>query len=205
VTDIIAWSTVALGLMMVVSRRRSVCIVLMSLQSGLVGGEAVASAPGRSGPFVVAAAVLVLKTVVLTCFLAMAVQRTREQARVRASLDPMARLAVTLIAIVAAVLLMPPIAFLPQSAQQASIALLTIGAAMVLMRRATILQLIGLLVCENALALAAVSTPGGLPLVIELGAAFHLALFLSVGLAFHRKIYTVLGSGDSSLLRELHD
>jgi hydrogenase-4 membrane subunit HyfE len=204
-TDVIAWSTVALGLVMLVSRRRSVCIVLMSMQSALVGGEAVAVAPGRSTAFVVAAAVLVLKTAALTFFLTLAVRRTREAARVRASIDPLARLTATLIASVLAMLLMPRIDFLPASAQQASIALLTIGGAMVVMRRATILQLVGLLVCENALALAAVSTPGGLPVVIELGAAFHLALLLSVGLAFHRRIYVVLGSGDSALLRELRD
>ncbi|MHB8717403.1 MAG: hypothetical protein ACYDAC_00725 [Candidatus Dormibacteria bacterium] len=204
-TALIGWSTVALGLVMLVSRRRSVCIALMSLQSALVGGEAVAVAPGRSTAFVVAAAVLLLKTVVLTLFLIAAVRQTRERVRIRASTDPLARLAIVLIAVAATVLLVPPIAFLPEPAQQASLALLTIGGAMVVMRRATILQLVGLLVCENALALAAVNTPGGLPVVIELGAAFHLALFLSVGLAFHRRIYAVLGSGDSSLLRELRD
>ena len=72
-------------------------------------------------------------------------------------------------------------------------------------RRATLLQLMGILVCENAIALAAVSAPGGIPVIIELGAAADVIVFFSVGLAFHQRIFDVLGSGDSTVMRELHD
>jgi hydrogenase-4 component E len=75
----------------------------------------------------------------------------------------------------------------------------------VILRRATILQLVGLMVAENGLALAAVSVHGGMPVLIELGALFDLTLLISVAVAFHDRIFMLLGTGDSALLRELHD
>jgi hydrogenase-4 membrane subunit HyfE len=79
------------------------------------------------------------------------------------------------------------------------------GLAAVVLRRATILQLVGLLVAENGLALASISVPGGVPAVIELGALFDAVIVVSVALAFHDRIFHLLRTGDSSLLRELHD
>lgn len=198
-------TVVALGLLMLVSRRRSVCIVLMAVQSAAVGITALAVIPARSSAFVTAAIVLAVKAVGITFFLALAVRRTRERSRVRADLDPLVRLAATLVGIVVIELLVPPLPFLSSGAQQATLALFGFGIALVITRHATLLQLMGILVCENAVALAAVSTPGGMPVVIELGAAADVIVFFAVGLAFHHRIFTVLGSGDSTVLRELHD
>jgi hydrogenase-4 membrane subunit HyfE len=89
--------------------------------------------------------------------------------------------------------------------QQASLAVVCAGLATVLLRRATIIQIIGLLATENGLALAAVAIPGGAPAVIELGALFDVLLVVAVALAFHDRIYRLLGTGDSALLRELRD
>lgn len=202
---IIAWIIVALGLLMLVSRRRSVCIVLMALQSSLVGVAALVISPARSSAFAAAAVILIVKAVGITFFLALAVRRTHEHSRVQADLDPLARLAATLVGIVLIELLIPPLPFLTSSVQQASFAALGFGFAMVLTRHATLLQLMGILVCENAIALAAISAPGGMPVIIELGAAADVIVFFSVGLAFHQRIFAVLGSADSTTMRELRD
>lgn len=199
------WAVVALALLMLASRRRSVCIVLMALQSAAVGITALVVIPTRSSAFVTAAIVLVVKAVGITFFLALAVRRTRERARVRADLDPLARVAIALVGVVLLELLVPPLSFLSASAQQATLAAFGFGIAIVVTRHATLLQLMGILVCENAVALAAVSTPGGMPVVIELGAAADVIVFFAVGLAFHQRIFAVLGSGDSTMLRELRD
>ena len=58
---------------------------------------------------------------------------------------------------------------------------------------------------ENGLSLLAISVPGGLPYVIELGALFDLALVVAVAAAFTRRIYGELGTGDTELLRGLRD
>jgi hydrogenase-4 membrane subunit HyfE len=182
-----------------------VAIILIGCQSAGIGLSAVALAPGRSQEFFVAAAVLIMKSVVLTLLLMAAVLRTRESARIRSDVDPLLRLALTLAAMLAANVLIPLMPGVNPDVQRASIALLCIGAAVFMLRRATILQLVGVLVAENGLALAAVAIAGGMPAVIELGALFDLTLVISVAIAFHDRIYALLGAGDSALLTELRD
>jgi hydrogenase-4 membrane subunit HyfE len=55
------------------------------------------------------------------------------------------------------------------------------------------------------LTLLAISVPGGLSYVVELGALFDLALVVTVAAAFARKIHSELGTGDTSLMRGLRD
>ena len=200
-----AWLGVAFGLGTVVVRRRSVAILLIGGQSAAIGVAALALAPGRSQEFFIAAGVLVVKAVVLTGLLMAAVLRTRESARIRSDVDPLLRLALTLSAILIANLLIPAMPGVAPDIQRASVALICIGASVFILRRATILQLVGVLVAENGLALAAVSISGGMPAVVELGALFDLTLVISVAIAFHNRIFAVLGSGDSALLTELRD
>lgn len=200
-----AWLSIAFGLGTVVVRRRSVAIVLIGCQSAAIGLAALALAPGRSQEFFVAAAILIVKAALLTGLLMAAVLRTRESVRIRSDVDPLLRLALTLAAVLAANLLVPLMPGFTPDVQRASIALLCIGVAVFMLRRATILQLVGVLVAENGLALAAVSIAGGMPAVIELGALFDLTLVISVAIAFHDRIYTLLGAGDSALLSELRD
>ena len=199
------WIALALGLGIVVARRRSMAIGLIALQSAFVSAAALALAPGRSVEFLGAAIVLVLKAVLITLLLWSAMRRTREAKPVRAGIDPIGRLGVTLGAVLVVNLLVPPLAGVDAVAQQASLALVCAGLATVVLRRATIIQIIGLLATENGLALAAISIPGGAPAVIELGALFDVLLVVAVALAFHDRIYRLLGTGDSALLRELRD
>ena len=200
--QLIAWLSIAFGLGTDVVRRRSVAILC---QSAAVGVAAIVLAPGRSQEFFTAAVVLIVKAVVLTVLLVAAVLRTRESARIRSDVDPLLRLALTLAAILVANLLIPAMPGVTPDIQRASIALLCIGAAVFMLRRATLLQLVGVLVAENGLALAAVSVAGGMPAVVELGALFDLTLVISVAITFHDRIYLLLGSGDSALLTELRD
>lgn len=203
--QVIGWLSIGFGLATVVVRRRSVAILLIGCQSAAIGIAALTLAPGRSPAFFAAAAVLIVKAVVLTILLGAAVRRTRESARVRSDVDPLLRLALTAAAILVANLLIPAMPGVRPDVQRASIALLCIGAVVFILRRATILQLVGVLVAENGLALAAISIAGGMPAVVELGALFDLTLVMSVAIAFHDRIYRLLGSGDSSLLTELRD
>lgn len=201
----VMWVALALGLGIVLARRRSIAIGLIGLQSVVVSVAALALAPGRSIDFLGAAIVLVLKAVLITVLLWSAMRKTREAKPVRAGIDPLARLGLTLGAILGVNLLVPPLSGVDTVAQQASLAVVCTGLATVVLRRATIIQIIGLLATENGLALAAISIPGGAPALIELGALFDVLLVVAVALAFHDRIYRLLGTGDSALLRELRD
>jgi hydrogenase-4 component E len=91
------------------------------------------------------------------------------------------------------------------AAQDGAVALLALGVAIAVVRRAAIFQALGFLVAENGLYVAALAAPGGLPAVIELGLVFDLVVVVVVAAAFSAKIHEHLGTGDTSLLEELRD
>jgi hydrogenase-4 membrane subunit HyfE len=85
------------------------------------------------------------------------------------------------------------------------LALVAVGVATVALRRATIFQVLGIVLVENALALAALELPGCASLAIELGVAFDLMLVALVAVVFHERIFAEFGAGDTAALRSLRD
>ena len=59
------------------------------------------------------------------------------------------------------------------------------------------IQLLGIVLVENGLALAAIELPGGASLGIELGVALDLTLIALVAAVFHERIFAEFGSGDT--------
>ncbi len=201
----IAWGLVSLGLLVVIVRRRYVAIALVTIQAAALGAVALSLAPGRSPEFLLAGIILLLRSLVLYALLVFTVRRTREPRPLRAPVAPLLRLTAVVVLALAVVALMPPLGLGSRSAEQASVALLTIGIAIIVARRATVFHVLGFLVAENGLALAALSVPGGLPLLIELGVTIDLIILITVALAFHERIFGEFGTGDTSLLRGLRD
>jgi hydrogenase-4 component E len=195
----------ALGLAVIVVRRRSVAIVLLAAQSLVLGIGALTLAGGRSGDSLVASVVLLSKAVVLPLLLYALIRRTRQPGPVPAATGPLVRLACAGAVVLCAVILVPPLGLGDAHAEHASVALVLLGITIVAARRPVLFQLLGLIIAENGLSLLAISVPGGLSYVIELGALFDLALIVTVAAAFARRIHGELGTGDSELLRGLHD
>ena len=201
----LVWGLVALGMMVVFVRRRFVAIALVTAQAALVGLGALTLAAERPREFTVAALVLVLRAVVLGGLLFVSVRRTREPRPLHASSTPLYRVTLVATAVLVVSALLPSLGLQTRAAEQAAAALVLVGAATIVLRRPTIFQLLGLLIAENGLALAAVSVPGGLPLLIELGVGFDLVVITTVAIAFHEQIFGEFGTGDSTLLRSLRD
>lgn len=195
----------ALGLGVIVVRRRSFAIVLVAAQSLALGLGALELADERSSEFLVATLVLLVKAVAVPVLLFAVLRRTREPRLVAAAAGPLVRLAGAAAVALLAVALVPPLGLGDARAEQAAVALVLVGVAIVVARRPTLFQLLGLIVAENGLSLLAISVPGGLPYVIELGALFDLALVVAVAAAFTRRIHGELGTGDTELLRGLRD
>ena len=61
--------------------------------------------------------------------------------------------------------------------------------------------MLGIVLVENGLALAALALPGGASLAIEIGVAFDLMLVALVAGVFHERIFAEFGAGDSAALR----
>jgi len=70
---------------------------------------------------------------------------------------------------------------------------------------ATLFQVLGIVLVENGVALAALELPGTASFVIELGVALDLVLIAVVAVVFHERIFAEFGSGDTAVLESLRD
>jgi hydrogenase-4 component E len=194
-----------LGLGVVVVRRRSFAIALVAAQSAALGLGALELAGERSSEFLVASLVLVVKAVAVPALLVAVLRRTRERRLVAAAAGPLVRLAGAAAVALVAVALLPPLGTGGAHAEKTAVALVLVGVTVVIARRPALFQLLGLIVAENGISLLAISVPGGLPYVIELGALLDLGLVVVVAAAFTRRIHGEFGTGDTELLRGLRD
>jgi hydrogenase-4 component E len=195
---------VGLGFGVILVRRRSHAILLVAAQALLLGVAAL-SQTGDNGGLLVAGVILLVRAVALPVLLALARRRTPEPGLIAPSTTVGARLLLATVVALVAMAAIPPLGLGERATEHAAVALLALGIATVVVRRPALLQLLGILVAENGVYLLAISVPGGLPFVIELGILFDLALVITVAAAFTQKIQSEVGTGDTDLLRGLRD
>jgi hydrogenase-4 component E len=85
----------------------------------------------------------------------------------------------------------------------AAIALILCGAFLMVSRSKAIMQIMGLLVLENGIFLAALTTTFGMPLIIEIGVAFDLVMGVFLMGIFMFRIRDTFEDLDISKLRRL--
>jgi len=198
VSGALVWLLVALGLGVVVVRRRSLAVALITAQALVL---AVSAAQDKAAP----AAVLAIRAVALGTLLLLVVARTREPRPVRAGIAPIARAGLAVGFALALTWLVPAIGLESRNAERGVLALIAFGITAAATRRATLFQVLGIVLCENGLALAALELPGGSSTAVELGVAFDLTLVAVVAAVFHEKIFAEFGAGDTAALRSLRD
>lgn len=198
-----AWLIAGLGIGVIVVRRRSVAVGLVTAQA-LVLAAIAARQPG-SGANMTEAAALAVRAVALGGLFLFAVARSREPRPVTARFTPAARAGIAAALILALTSLVPPIGLTSPPAQRTVLALVATGLTCVATRRATLFQVLGIVLTENGLALAALASPHASSLVIELGVTIDLTLIAVVAAIFHLRIFSEHGAGDSSALRSLRD
>jgi hydrogenase-4 membrane subunit HyfE len=203
VSGTFAWALVALGLAVVVVRRRSVAVGLVTAQAILLAGVATAEAEGAED--IAAATALAVRGVALAALFLVIVARTREPRPVRAGVAPFARAGLAILVALAFIWLVPAVGLETEQAERAMLALVAFGAAVVATRRATLHQLLGIVMVENGLVVGAIELPGGASLAIELGVALDLVLISVVAVVFHERIFAEFGSGDTAVLESLRD
>jgi hydrogenase-4 component E len=84
-----------------------------------------------------------------------------------------------------------------------AVASVLIGLLLIATRRKSLSMVIGLLVFENGITLAALALTAGMPLVVELGASFDLLVVMVVVQIHARRMLTTLGSLSTDRLRSL--
>ena len=199
----IAWALVALGVGVVVVRRRSFAVGLVTAQALLLAAAGLVE--GASTDEVVAGALLALRGVLLAGLFLLLVRRTRETRPVRAGAAPLARAGAAVGLGLALIWLVPPLGLDSQASERATLSLVAIGLVTAATRRATLFQVLGIVLVENGLALAALALPGGSSLAIEIGVAVDLLLVALVAGVFHERIFAEFGAGDSAVLRSLRE
>jgi hydrogenase-4 component E len=203
VSGTVLWLLVAAGLLVVVVRRRSLAVALVTAQALLLAGVAFRDA--SSGGQVLAAAALAARAVALALLFFVLVARTRESQRVPASASPLVRATAAIGLALVLLWLVPGIGLTSRTTERAVLTLVALGLVAVATRRATLFQVLGIVLVENALALAALELPGAASPAIELGVAFDLMLIGLVAAVFHERIFAEFGAGDTAALRSLRD
>jgi hydrogenase-4 component E len=204
VTGFLAWLLVASGLAVVVVRRRSVVVGIVTAQALALALAALVEAETTDD--VVAGGALALRAVILAVLFAGVVARTRERLPVHARVPPLLRGGLAVLLALTLAWLVPAIGLESRDAERAVLTLIAFGVATAGLRRATVLQVLGIVLVENGLALAALELPGEQAAVgIELGVAVDLLLISAVAVIFHQRIFGLFGAGDTAALRTLRD
>jgi hydrogenase-4 component E len=203
VTGVAAWLMVALAIGVIIVRRRSVAVAFVTAQALVLMVAALSESPSSNET--IAAAALGLRAVVLAAFFCLLVKRTRESRPVRAGAAPLARAGAAVGLALALVWLVPELGLDARDTQRAVLSIVAVGLATVATRNATLFQVLGIVLVENALALAALSLHGDSSLVIEIGVTLDLALLAIVAGVFHERIFAEFGAGDAARLRSLRD
>jgi len=195
-------------LLLAVARRISTSILLFSLQSAVITAEVLATAFQEKLPeaYIVGALVLVIKVILIPRAFFSLTKRLRTVRDVKASTTP-AQSVFAVAAIIylsyAAVHSYGQAVHVPDDALAAAVSLILTGAFLMLSRKKALMQMLGLLVLENGIFLAALITTFGMPLVIEIGIFFDILIGLLLMGIFTFRINDTFEHLDVSKLRRL--
>ena len=195
----LGWVLVGLGLTVLVVRRRTIAVGAVTGQALVLVGLAVRNAGDR-----LAAVALAARTVGLAAFFLLLITRTREAGPIRAGVAPLRRGGLGMALALALTWLVPTTGLTSRDAGRAVLALVAFGLVVAATRRATLFQILGVVLIENGLVLAALQLPQT-SMLIEVGVAFDLTLIALVGGVFHHRIFAEFGAGDTDALRSLRD
>jgi hydrogenase-4 component E len=195
-------------LLMAAARRISTCAYLFACQSAILTAEVVAAGYVQHIPeaYVIAAVVLLAKVVGIPFALLWLMKKLHTPHDVGASLSPGYSIFVMSGLIVlsfAAVRLYLRELRAAEVILAAAVALILSGAFLMVTRSKALMLMLGLLVLENGIFLAALVTTFGMPLIIEIGIVFDLLIGLLLMGIFVFRIRDTFEHLDVSRLRGL--
>ena len=212
--DSLAAVFLLLAILAVASGRVVSLVRLFSLQSIVLGltAAAVASLTGSRHIYLVAALTIALKGVLIPWGLRYVIDKIGVHKEVEPLIQLPASLLVCGVLTVLSFYIVQPFVTGPEvlgtitkNLLPISLAVVFIGFFMMIARKKAITQIIGLLIMENGLFMAAYAVAYGMPFIVELGVFFDIlaaALILGV-LAF--RINRTFDTVDTTILRRLHD
>lgn len=207
--DLCAAGIVGLGILLAVTRSIGRSIWLVAIQSALGGIAAIGVGIDLGLGHLVIGGSLALgaKAVVYPLVLRVMLRASPVTVERRPYVGPRVSLVVAIAIVFAAGTATSDLALATSvggtRALPAAIAAMLTGLFLMMSRRKALSLLIGLLVFENGLSLAAFALTYGMPFVVELGVLFDLLIVIVVGWVYARRMLRVFGSLSTDELRSL--
>jgi hydrogenase-4 component E len=195
-------------LLMAAAKRISTCVALYAIQCAVITAQILAIAyVHRSGEaLAVAALVFIVKVATIPYVLLWIIKEIKTVREVKASTSAAQSAFIASGLILLSFFAVQPYARtlrVDENMLAASIALVLTGAFLMVSRKKALMQVIGLLVLENGIFLAALITTFGMPLIIEIGIAFDLLMGVFLMGLFVFRIRDTFDHMDVSKLRRL--
>ncbi|MEI7743165.1 MAG: NADH-quinone oxidoreductase subunit K [Chloroflexota bacterium] len=209
VVDACAAAIVVLGILMAATRSIGRSIWMVAAQSALVGlcAAAVGVATGTTHLVLGGLLAMGVKGLVVPVVLASILRRSPIRTERHPFLPPRLALAAAVAIVFAASAAadgVPHLAGLTSTrALPAAIAQVLTGLLIVMTRRKVLSLVVGLLVFENGIALAAFSLTYGMPLVVEMGILFDVLIAVVVAWVYARRMIETYGTTSTDDLRSL--
>ncbi len=195
-------------LLLAAARRISNCISLFALQSAVIAAQVFATAYVHKSvaAYVVGVMVLLIKVLAIPFALFRLVKRLHTSRDVKASIAPAGSVFIT------AALIFVSYSAVQSYAKDLNVARDPLAAAVAIIlsacflmtsRNKALMQILGLLILENGIFMAALTTTFGMPLVIEIGIVFDLVMGVFLMGIFTFRIRETFNDLDVSKLRKL--
>ncbi len=168
-TGVVIWGLLVSSLAVILVRRRSLAIVLVALQSILLGVYAINEGSRSSSELAVIGIVLIAKALLLPALLLHTVRRARKERLIATELPALARLTIAVAVALAIEQLIPRFGLPEADVEHAAVGILALGILTAVVRRAVLFQALGFLIAENGIYLAGLSLRGGLPVLDRAG------------------------------------
>ena len=195
-------------LLLAAAQRVSTSIKLFALQSAIITAQVMATAYTEKSAeaWVVAAMVFGLKVIAIPSTLLWLVERLKTRRTVEPTIGGAKAVFIAVFMIFLSYAAVQPYAQesdIAADALASAVALILVGAFLMVNRRKALMQIIGLLVLENGIFLAALATTFGMPLVIEIGIFFDLLMGILIMGIFAFRIRDTFDHLDVTKLRRL--
>ena len=199
----------ATGLLSTFVHRLGSFVVLVTVQGAILSGCAavVALASGELHAFLALVMTVAVKVVGVPTILIFALGRVRQRVEVESTISHKLAFVLAVGLVLLAYLVAGPIARddaqIPPNALPAAVALVLLGLLTMAIRGSALTQVVGLVMAENGIYLAAVAVTRGLPLAVELGIAVDVLVGVLVMGLVARHIERTFTSIDTGRLRAL--
>jgi hydrogenase-4 component E len=195
-------------MLMAATKRTANCIALFRAQCAIIAAQILAAAFMHNSreAYLMAFLVFVVKVLIIPYALFRIVKGLKTTAEVEASTTPAQSVYITAALIPLAFLAVKPyvrVLAVDGELLAAAVALVLSGAFLMVSRKKALMQVIGLLVLENGIFVAALTTTFGMPLVVEIGIFFDLLMGVLLMGVFVFRIRDTFEHVDVSKLRRL--